>query len=738
MLLNNAHITQGGEIEKRKAFVRLCGLANTFGMLATSDTIIVFGSVDPSSVVIPVGVPITYQQLVHPVNGISMTGVVDTALFGNKAFVISAWSNGDVLEYYDSALVTDFVYGEQNSITPNALAVANSLLDEALATGKYTVIRPASGTDTVSFSILSVPTQSSANPFSVAVTASDASLTYQLVSNGVPSSAPASAVGQFAVTVGGSNSSASGVLTFSSGNAINNEVVVIGTTTYTFVTFLTGTPFQVLIGATGLASLANLVSAINGSSGSGATYSVGTTANTQVSSTAVVGSTITVTAIKGGLSGNSVATTTTSVALSWGSATLTGGGSLSKASLTSDNTAPANASVVTINGKAYTFQTSLTAGNGHVAIGASADIALTNLLLAINLTGTAGTNYGTGTTKNTDVTAINYDTTNHKLLLQAIMSGAAGDALTLAQTGTTHLTLSGAVFSGGATDANQITQIIVGVQNLLASYVPFNKDITQTAADLVTAINAYSGTSGFSATNSVGVVTLTAVEAGSSVNEAVVTVQTLGNVCIADCFYLFSGTGSIQGITANSVPLMTSILTFRGTGYSTETIAQFVTRVVLNINANSSVSGYQAYSNSNQMWISASNVASDADAVDVEATTDTTLLLRQGSTTGLKATNNTNSISFVRDSSGFTYSSINNPNSAVISVTGGVPPYSYSWFNTGGLHIARPNGGNAPNQWWTVTLNNPKGTETWSCTITDSDSPTPSSLISNPFYLILP
>jgi len=74
-ILTNAHITRGGEIEKRKAFVELVSLPEdaygdpaTVGLAAGGGQTYVFGSIAPASVTFPSGTPnnINYVQLRHP------------------------------------------------------------------------------------------------------------------------------------------------------------------------------------------------------------------------------------------------------------------------------------------------------------------------------------------------------------------------------------------------------------------------------------------------------------------------------------------------------------------------------------------------------------------------------------------------------------------------------------------------------------------------------------------------
>ena len=113
--------------------------------------------------------------------------------------------------------------------------------------------------------------------------------------------------------------------------AVAGDTVTVGNQVYSFVGAL-GTPaanaIQVQLGVTDTASLQNLTNAINGGSGLGVTYAYGAGATANTSATADAGATsIALTAITKGTTGNSVALATTgSGANSFGTALfLTGG-----------------------------------------------------------------------------------------------------------------------------------------------------------------------------------------------------------------------------------------------------------------------------------------------------------------------------------------------------------------------------------------------------------------------------
>lgn len=114
----------------------------------------------------------------------------------------------------------------------------------------------------------------------------------------------------------------------STGTAANLETLTIGNQVYTLVTALSNngyTPYEILIGAAATNTLDNIRSAINGLAGAGTTYGIGTNANTQVIATTKTATTLLVTAIVGGVAGNSIATTKTTANFAWTGATLASG-----------------------------------------------------------------------------------------------------------------------------------------------------------------------------------------------------------------------------------------------------------------------------------------------------------------------------------------------------------------------------------------------------------------------------
>lgn len=128
--IKNAHITQAGDIEKRKAFSLFATLpANTFGLEATSAGLVVFGSVlEPT---MPSGVSYVRCQVgsdSYSEPAPSMTGILCSGTYGGKAWCAATFSNNKAYAFYDGAVVRGFEQGTViNDI--DTLSVAKRIAD---------------------------------------------------------------------------------------------------------------------------------------------------------------------------------------------------------------------------------------------------------------------------------------------------------------------------------------------------------------------------------------------------------------------------------------------------------------------------------------------------------------------------------------------------------------------------------------------------------------------------------
>lgn len=276
---NNLHVNQGGELEKRKAFVRKIQPSGTFGAQPTPTTIYVFGSTtDPG-----VQSPFTYQQLTVP-SGASMTGVVCSTLFANEPFVVATFSDLKTYAFYKGAYLSDFIAGEAN-IFPNNAGIAAGLAALVNASGQYTATYNNGGVGVDTFDVFSVPTTTNGNPYTATINLSSAAgtLTSSNISAGSASTAAGIATGSFQIVAGACD--VQGTLTAST-TPNDGDTVTIGATTYTFKTALTPSANQVLIGGSAAVAMANLSMAI-GASGTLNTNYGAVTANASATVTAV-------------------------------------------------------------------------------------------------------------------------------------------------------------------------------------------------------------------------------------------------------------------------------------------------------------------------------------------------------------------------------------------------------------------------------------------------------------------
>ena len=133
-----------------------------------------------------------------------------------------------------------------------------------------------------------------------------------------------------------------------------------------------------------------------------------------------------------------------------------------------------NTQTVTVGGKTYTFQTTLTNTDGNVAIGANAAASLQNLYDAINLTGTPGTQYAAAMTANKLVKATAVTATT--LTVAAKVPGEIGNLIASTET-QTNASWAGSTLAGGTGHIDvAISEILAGSQ--------LNAEVVQTLRKL--------------------------------------------------------------------------------------------------------------------------------------------------------------------------------------------------------------------------------------------------------------
>lgn len=237
---------------------------------------------------------------------------------------------------------------------------------------------------------------------------------------------------------------------------VAGNVIVIGSTTYTYASSLTA-PYQILVGANLTASLLNAKYAINGTTAQrGLTYSYGTDAHSKVVAVTSDATTLTVRGRVPGTSLNAVATTGTALRTVWADTTLGGGTGASDAGVTTA------AATITIGDVVYTVVDELSETYGATAVpyqvkkGAAEANMLDNLKLAINGDSGEGTLYSTGTDAHPYVVATtNADTTQ---IIRSRTPGTGNNTLatttTMANTAWADTTLGGGT---GASDAGVTT-----------------------------------------------------------------------------------------------------------------------------------------------------------------------------------------------------------------------------------------------------------------------------------------
>lgn len=197
-IFNNAHLSRGAEIEKRKALVDLYDLpAGTFGFEIASGNLYVFGSaVDPG---VPVGT--TYQRLQHP-DGLAMTAIVHTTVFNGKVAALGRFSDG-VWLFYDGAAVLDWKNGVARASMVNNSGIATHLAALIDASANYSAAAVGA--------VITVTGPSTGQAFTVDTSTvdgggnNDQTLVSAQTQTPIPAVSEALAQGSFRITGGTSN-----------------------------------------------------------------------------------------------------------------------------------------------------------------------------------------------------------------------------------------------------------------------------------------------------------------------------------------------------------------------------------------------------------------------------------------------------------------------------------------------------------------------------------------------------
>lgn len=98
-----------------------------------------------------------------------------------------------------------------------------------------------------------------------------------------------------------------------------------------------------------------------------------------------------------------------------------------------NQTNPANNNTVTINGRVYTYKTTLTGAADEILIGANVAATLFNTKAAWNAEAGAGTLYGTGTTVNADITVVSFLSLNGSTQTTLVVESKSASPVTVSE-----------------------------------------------------------------------------------------------------------------------------------------------------------------------------------------------------------------------------------------------------------------------------------------------------------------
>ena len=289
-------------------------------------------------------------------NGGTGNFTVSTTTGTTNGFAATNFANGTT---GDSLTVGGQQYNFVTALSTNAGGTANEVVAGASVATDLINLQNAVNNNGTGQGTTAYSTGTQTNNSATITGTTGTTATFQAISSGTGGNAITTAIsggiGSFLTTnfTGGSSLQSVG------GPAVAGDTVTVGATQYKFVTAITAfsNANDVLVGggvgaASETASLTNLAAAVNGATGEGVTYALGTNANASATATLVSNpisgpvNQIVFTALTGGVAGNQIASTSTGGDNIFSGALFTGGGTATNDLLT---TADATAALTLIN-----------------------------------------------------------------------------------------------------------------------------------------------------------------------------------------------------------------------------------------------------------------------------------------------------------------------------------------------------------------------------------------------------
>jgi len=610
----NGHITNAGDIEKRKAFVEFSNLAildsngdqGIFGLQETATGITVFGhcglfgtsptlSQPTLASAIPTTSPVvTYQKLTHPaiLEGETydrtkhrITKVWSTELYGGTIQAVAEFADGRRFGYSNGVFIEDYATG---------LVLPHLNADNTKWATHLTRILNLS--DSYTAAQLTFTTTNRARAANVA-TLTVASTTGIAV---------------------GSKIRVAGV----GGTGYNSSLVTVTAFSPTTIQYANTGSNEGTTADTGGTITTSIITV---------TGDIGVEWDLDITKSSSAGT-------LNGPTNTQAAVVTVAGASALGSFTITGGSAngvtptAATGTVTRTATNASAADYIQIGKKKYTFVVTPTV-EGDVKIGANALASQTNLLSAINHSGTPGTDYvcarahpwvraGAISGNNLPLTAF---------------KGSQGSSIALSES-TATVRFSVTAFSGGAGNCIGSVKVVKpdGTETeLLSAAIQFTESAVATAALVRDNITAFVGTSGYTATVNQNTVTiLSATTASPMPNGYSVQVAGGGDVLIGECLFyltqqattftlntmLVDGVDCFGGAAAFSNPTAINAWASGYPSVPVDNLTEYYQELVKYINRRAGISGINAWTEGTYVKLSRISTRDDDQPLTVYLT----------------------------------------------------------------------------------------------------------------------